>query len=151
VKAPILASLLFLNACSVNGHGVATTRVDHGDGAVVSSLYAPGLNIRTGDDSGLSLGMTKRVCIEEKTQDSPVEGWYHGRSPPGPECLSRDLTTGGIEVRSAPPEFSLTIGYKKTTIIANLPADRNRHYLVHYDIENPQNAIVHVYENGEPE
>lgn len=147
----IFASSQLLSACSMNGAGFASTRVDHGDGALISSLYAPGMNLRFGEDAGLSLGMTKRVCIQPLKSDSPAEGVYYLYSPVTGRCLSKDLTTGGVEVRTSGLEYSVTMGYRKTTILVHEKADTSLHYIVQYDPDSPGESIVRKIENGEPE
>jgi hypothetical protein len=147
----LLASASLQSACSVNGYGIVTTRIDHGDGALVSSLYAPGINFRIGNDAGVSLGMTKRVCILQLTPDSPGEGRYYLRSPVIGECLSSDLTTAGVELRAADPEYSLSVGYRRTTIMASQPAGGSLDYLVRFDAASPDKTMVRLYQNGELE
>jgi hypothetical protein len=59
--------------------------------------------------------------------------------------------TAGLEVRTAEPDYSMTIGYRRTTIIVQQDADIDQHYVVRFSPDAPEETMVRHFRHGETE
>ena len=146
-----ILSVAVCSGCSINGMGLIAGRINAGDGAITYSTFAPGINVRTGkDDRGLSVGMSRRLCLAEATAQSPAPGWYFFVLPTFPSpCFARDMITVGTELRMTPLGLSVALGARMTTILAQVPMADSADYELRYDHSDLNSAFLRLPLHGE--
>ena len=143
----ILALLVSGTGCAVNGLGTIAARVERAEGALVYTTYAPGLSLRTrAEERGGALGYTERTCIALLDAQAPLSGFYLGRLPPYPaHCYARHLTAWGTELRTSAPDFSFTVGYRDTALLAWVHEGDDVSYDLYYDTTQPSHTHLEVH------
>ncbi|MBI5461555.1 MAG: hypothetical protein HY941_05140 [Gammaproteobacteria bacterium] len=136
-----------LSACAINNHGFIAAKITEGDGAIVYETHAPGLHIRTtAEDSGVSFGYSKRTCILEKNNDSPIPGWHYVNIPEKHgDCHATDRSTIGIELRLGAPELSLSIGGRFTTQMGYAAESDDKDMYLFFDSTKPEKTKLRLY------
>ena len=133
--------------CAINGLGTIAARVERADGALVYTTYAPGLSLRTrAEERGAVLGFTERTCIALLDVQAPLSGFYLGRLPAYPaHCYARHLTAWGTELRTSAPDFSFTVGYRDTALLAWVHEGEDVSYDLYYDTTQPSHTHLEVH------
>lgn len=134
-------------SCAINGLGTIAARVERADGALVYTTYAPGLSLRTSaEERGGALGYTERTCIALLDAQAPLSGFYLGRLPAYPaHCYARHLTAWGIELRTSAPDFSFTVGYRDSALLAWVHEGDDVSYDLYYDTTQPSHTHLEVH------
>lgn len=124
VSATLLSAAL--SGCAFDNVGFLAGKVTPASDAVVIDVYQLGVHLRTRpEDAGVSLGVAQRTYIYSVDQARSLRAGWHYFIVPMPDERAQILDTRniGVEIRATAPESSVTIGYRQTTILANVPSD----------------------------
>jgi hypothetical protein len=124
----VVAALLSaaLSGCAFDNVGFLAGKVTPTSDAVVVDVYQLGLHLRTrAEDAGVSFGVAQRTYVYSVEQAASLRAGWHYFVVPMPDERAQILDTKniGLEIRATAPEASITIGYRQTTILANVPSD----------------------------
>jgi hypothetical protein len=115
-----------LSGCAFDNVGFLAGKVTSASDAVVIDVYQVGVHLRTrAEDAGVSLGVAQRTYVYSVDQAGSIPAGWHYFIVPMPDERAEVLDTRnlGVEIRATAPEASVTIGYRQTTILANVPSD----------------------------
>ena len=136
-----------ISGCSLDNYGTVLAKVTTADGGYVVDTFALGAFLRTrSDDPGLSVGFDRRSYVFDSTVGpTPNPGWYYFAVPlPEPEALIVHTENYGIELRSRSQDGGFTLGYRATTVLANVPAGESTYRLISYLPEAPEETSILV-------
>lgn len=138
--------------CAINNYGALAANITKATGAWVIDVYSIGGYLRgRPDDSGITLGWTRRSYIfPERSEELLVPGWhYFAFRWPNERAVAQHTETIGVDLIVTSPERSLALGYKRSTVLARVPAGSNVLMRIHYQPFQPWKTRVEYCEEGD--
>ena len=138
-------AMQILSGCSVDNYGAVVAKVTAAEGSYVIDAFTMGASLRTrADDPGLSLGFDRRSYVyAAEPGDAPEPGWYYFAVPlPASAALVLHSENYGVELRGRTNDAGLTIGYRATTVMAQVPAGESTFRLISYAPGSPEHTRV---------
>ena len=136
---PLLA--LAANGCAVDNYGAVLGRITYADGAVVADIHSLGAHLKTySGDPGVVLGYSRAsyVFADEVDQPRIAEGWQlFAVSLPRAEPLVVHVKSAGLSAHQVQSGTGMTLGYRVSTLLANMPAGANVVMKVRYAPDQP--------------
>ena len=136
-----------LAACSIDNHGTLAAKVTAAEGAYVVDTYAVGASLRTrADDPGISVGFDRRSYVfDTASGNAPSPGWYYFSAPlPESPALVLHTENYGAEFRGRASDTGVSLGYRATTVMAEVPADESTYRLISYLPDAPEDTSLYV-------
>jgi hypothetical protein len=141
--------LVVVSSCTIDNYGATAARISKSESALVFDVYAIGGQLRTrADDAGLSLGYTKRSYVFAPPSDGgPSEGWHYFHVPlPDQPAVALNLTTVGLDLRAVRSAVGLALGYRASTILAQVDRDSHVVLVIRYKPSEPEITRLHYCE-----
>ncbi len=136
-----------LGGCSIDNHGALAAKVTAAEGAYVVDTYAIGAALRTrADDPGMSIGFDRRSYIFDAVSNhAPDPGWYYFEVPlPESTALVLHTENYGVELRIRANDTGISVGYRATTVMAQVPVGESIYRLLSYRPDAPEHTSVFV-------
>ena len=140
-----VCAMQILSGCSVDNHGAVVAKVTAAEGSYVIDAFALGASLRTrADDPGVSIGFDRRSYVYAgAAADAPEPGWHYFAVPlPASAPLVLHSENYGVEVRGRVNDAGITIGYRATTVMAQVPAGESTFRLISYAPDSPERTRV---------
>ena len=152
---PVTLSLLafsvcaaqILSGCSVNNYGAIAAKVTAAEGSYVIDAFTIGASLRTrAHDPGVSIGFDRRSYVYAAAAGAaPEPGWHYFAVPlPASVPLVLHSENYGVEVRNRTSDTGVTIGYRATTVMAQVPFGESTFRLISYAPDDPERTRVHA-------
>lgn len=140
MKTYLLVFAAFASGCSFNNYGLLFARITQAQGARVLDIYNLGIHLRSrNEDPGVTFGLSKRSYVYPDTFSQLPEPGYHyffvGMPPE--QAIAQDARIFGLEASTRNADWSLTLGYSGTTILARASSDSNGFLDLSYQPSDP--------------
>jgi hypothetical protein len=149
----VVSALLLpaLSGCAFDNVGFLAGKVTRASDAVVIDVYQLGVHLRTvAEDAGVSLGVAQRTYFYSVDQAGSLPAGWHYFIIPMPDERAQVLDTRniGVEIRATAPQASVTIGYRQTTILANVSSDASIVLRAAYDSSDRRRTRLQYCREG---
>lgn len=131
--------------CSPGIMGLVSGDVLVADGARVIVVRGYGIQLRgTPSDGGLTLGYARRTYVyPSTTPDLPDPGHYYFWVPqPRSAPVAWDGQAIGLDVRMAGINLGMTLGFRGTAVLAQVPDGETVYYKLRFVPEAPATALL---------
>jgi hypothetical protein len=124
-KSFLVAVMLVLSACSVDGVGLASSEVFEVDGARVVRSETYGVAVRTSaDDAGVTIGYSWTLALIPDCPGAPRVGKHSfGVSLSGLRPIATVRRKGGVAVDMNNLTIGVMLGYSEHGLFTRIPAD----------------------------
>lgn len=148
VVSSSLVLLLCCAGCAVNGTGMVAGRIIDNDGVRIADIYAFGALLRTHPwDRGVTLGLNKSTLVypaSDEPNADPGWRWFHVSLPDG-QPVAFDIAMLGVEVSAHEREVGFTLGLRRTTVLARVPAGEDVAMFLTYDSAHPESTLEYLH------
>ena len=139
--------------CAPGAAGLVRGDVVEADGARVIVVRGYGLQLRAEpSDAGLTLGYARRTYVyPEATPGFPGPGpfWFWVPQPDTPPVLWAGEAYG-LDLRTAPSSWGLTLGFRGAAVLAQVPAGETVYRRLRFMPDDPASTLLR-YCRGEAE
>jgi hypothetical protein len=131
--------------CAPGVMGLVSGAVLEADGARVIVVRGYGVQLRgASSDAGLTLGYARRTYVyPNTTPDLPDPGRYYFWVPQPPSApIAWDGRAVGFDVRMAGVNLGITLGFRGTAVLAQVPDGETVYYKLRFMPADPASTLL---------
>jgi hypothetical protein len=143
--AVTVALVCGIPGCAPGIMGLVSGDVLDADGARVIVVRGYGVQLRGApSDAGLTLGYARRTYVyPSTTPDLPVPGQYYFWMPqPTAAPVAWEGKAIGFDVRMAGINLGITLGFRATAVLAQVPDDQTVYYRLRFVPDDPASTLL---------